>query len=148
MIPSGHIDGFARNHLPPVELWPDFVFSLPELHYPERLNCVVELLDRWVAMGRGERPCLISQTETLTYAQLAERVNRIANVLTRDLGIVPGNRILLRGPNNPMLVAACLAVMKAGGVPVPTMPLLRAGEISYPIAKARIALARVDRLLG
>ena len=148
MIPSGHIDRFARDHLPPVELCPDFVFSAPELHYPERLNCVVELLDRWTAMGRSQRPCLISQSETLTYAQLAEQVNRIANVLTRDLGMVPGNRVLLRGPNNPMLAAACLAVIKAGGVAVPTMPLLRAGEISYPIAKARIALALCDVRLG
>jgi 2-aminobenzoate-CoA ligase len=148
MIPSGRIDSFARDHLPPVELWPDFVFNLPELHYPERLNCVDELLDRWVAGGLGDRPCLISQTETLTYAQLAERANRIANVLTRDLGMVPGNRVLLRGPNNPMLVAAILAVIKAGGVVVPTMPLLRAGEISYPVAKARIALALCDVRLG
>jgi 2-aminobenzoate-CoA ligase len=148
MIPSGHVDSFARDHLPSVELWPDFAFSLPELHYPERFNCVVELLDRWVTSGRGERSCLISQTETLTYAQLAERVNRIANVLTRNLGMVPGNRVLLRGPNNPMLVAAVLAVIKAGGVAVPTMPLLRTGEISYPIAKARIALALCDVRLG
>jgi 2-aminobenzoate-CoA ligase len=148
MIPSGHVDSFARDHLPPVELWPDFVFSLPELHYPERFNCIVELLDRWVTSGRGERACLISQTETLTYAQLAERVNRIANVLTRNLGMVPGNRVLLRGPNNPMLVAAILAVIKAGGVAVPTMPLLRAGEIAYPIVKARIALALCDVRLG
>src|SRR5262245_58992994 len=148
MIPSGHIDRFARDHLPPVELCPDFVFSAPELHYPERLNCVVELLDRWTAMGRSQRPCLISQSETLTYAQLADQVNRIANVLTRDLGMVPGNRVLLRGPNKPMLAAACLAVIKAGGVAVPTMSLLGAGEISYPIAKARIALALCDVRLG
>ncbi len=148
MTSSAHTDRFVRDHLPPIEQWPDFLFSLPELDYPDRLNCVVELLDRWVATGHGERACLISHTETLTYAQLAERVNRIANVLTRDLGMVPGHRVLLRGPNNPMLIAACLAVIKAGGVAVPTMPLLRAGEISFPIAKARIALALCDLRLG
>jgi 2-aminobenzoate-CoA ligase len=148
MIPSAHIDGFARDHLPPREQWPDFVLDLPELAYPDRLNCVVELLDRWIASGHGARPCLVCETETLTYAQLAERVNRIANVLTRDLGLVPGHRVLLRGPNSPMMVAACLAVIKAGGVAVPTMPLLRAKEMSYPIAKARIRLALCDTRLA
>ena len=112
------------------------------------MNCVVELLDRWIASGDGDRPCLISPAETLTYAQLAERVNRIANVLTRDLGLVPGNRVLLRGPNNPMMVAAYLAVIKAGGVVVATMPLLRAKEIAYPIAKAKIRLALVRPSAG
>ena len=115
------------------------MFDLPELQYPDRLNCVTELLDRWIASGHGDRPCLISPAETLTYAQLAERVNRIANVLTRDLGLVPGNRVLLRAPNSPMMVAAYLAVIKAGGVVVATMPLLRAKEIAYPLGKAKIA---------
>src|SRR5436309_3378511 len=118
------IDTFARDNLPPRGAWPDFLFNLPELDYPARLNCVTELLDRWVATGQGERTCLISPTESLTYAALAERVNRIANVLTRDLGLVSGNRVLLRGPNSPMMVAAYLAIMKAGGVVVATMPLL------------------------
>ena len=135
MTPSAHLDTFAHDNLPPRAQWPDFLFGLPELKYPDRLNCVVELLDRWVASGDGERPCLISPAETLTYAQLAERVNRIANVLTRDCDIVPGNRVLLRGPNSPMMVAAYLAVIKAGGVVVATMPLLRAKEIAYPIAQ-------------
>ena len=144
MTPSAHLDTFAHDNLPPRAQWPDFLFGLPELKYPDRMNCVVELLDRWVASGDGERPCLISPAETLTYAQLAERVNRIANVLTRDLDIVPGNRVLLRGPNSPMMVAAYLAVIKAGGVVVATMPLLRAKEIAYPIAKAKIRLALCD----
>src|SRR6185312_10287035 len=89
----------------------------------------------------------IAPSETLAYVQLAERVNRIANVLTRDLGLVPGNRVLLRAPNNPMMVAAWFAVMKAGGVVVATMPLLRAKELSYPLAKAKIALALCDARL-
>jgi 2-aminobenzoate-CoA ligase len=147
MTASAHLDTFARDNLPPRAQWPDFRFDLPELQYPERMNCAVELLDRWLAAGHGERPCLISPAETLTYAQLAERVNRIANVLTRDLGMVPGHRVLLRGPNSPMMVAAYLAVIKAGGVVVATMPLLRAKEIAYPIAKAKIKLALCDHRL-
>src|SRR4249919_3588193 len=144
MTPSAHLDSFARDNLPPRAQWPDFLFGLPELNYPDRINCVVELLDRWIASGHGDRPCLISPTETLSYAQLAERVNRIANALTRDLGMVAGHRVLLRGPNSPMMVAAYLAVIKAGGVVVATMPLLRAKEIAYPIAKAKIRLALCD----
>jgi 2-aminobenzoate-CoA ligase len=148
MTASGHLDTFARDNLPPRTQWPDFLFELPELKYPERMNCVAELLDRWVATGRGDQPCLILPTQTLTYAQLAERVNRIANVLTRTLGIVPGHRVLLRGPNSPMMVAAYLAVIKAGAVVVATMPLLRAKEIAYPIAKAKIRLALCDHRLA
>ena len=91
---------------------------------------------------------MISPGETLTYAQFHERVNRIANVLTRDLGLVPGNRVLLRGPNNPMMVASYFAVIKAGGVVVATMPLLRAKELAYPLAKAKIALALCDARLA
>jgi len=144
MARSGHIDTFAHDHLPPREQWPDFIFALPELRYPQRLNCAVELLDRWIAAGYGHRLCLTSPQETLSYAQLAERANRIANVLTRDLGLVPGNRVLLRAPNSPMLMAAWLAVAKAGGVVVATMPLLRAGELSYMVRKANIALALCD----
>ena len=145
---TAHLDTFARDNLPPRRQWPDFLLDLPELKYPDRMNCVVELLDRWVAAGHGDRPCLISPAETLSYAQLSERVNRMANVLTRVLGMVPGHRVLLRGPNNPMMVAAYLAVIKAGGVVVATMPLLRAKEIAYPIGKAKIGLALCDHRLA
>jgi 2-aminobenzoate-CoA ligase len=148
MTPSAHVDSFTRDNLPARAQWPDFLFSLPELNYPDRMNCVSELLDRWIASGNGDRPCLISPAEELTYARLAERVNRIANALTRELGVVPGHRVLLRGPNSPMMVAAYLAVIKAGGVVVATMPLLRAKEIAYPIAKAKIALALCDHRLA
>jgi 2-aminobenzoate-CoA ligase len=144
MTVSAHVDGFARDNLPPRAQWPDFLFLLPELKYPDRMNCVSELLDRWVEAGQGERPCLIAPTQSLTYAQLAEQVNRTANALTRRLGLVSGNRVLLRGPNSPMMVAAWLAVIKAGGVAVATMPLLRAKEIAYPLNKAKIALALCD----
>jgi 2-aminobenzoate-CoA ligase len=142
------LDSFARDNLPPRAQWPDFLFELPELKYPDRMNCAVDLLDRWIATGHGDRPCLISPTESLSYAQLAQRVNRIANVLTRDLGLVPGHRVLLRGPNSPMMVAAYFAVIKAGGVVVATMPLLRAKEIAYPITKAKIRLAFCDHRLA
>ena len=144
MIRSAHVDTFARDNLPARGQWPEFLFKLPELNYPDRLNCVSAFVDDWVAAGEGARDCLISPTERLSYGDLAERVNRIANVLTRDLGVVPGNRVLLRGPNSPMMVAAYFAVIKAGAVVVATMPLLRAKEIAFPLTKAEIRLALCD----
>ena len=148
IIRSGHVDTFARDNLPPRDQWPEFTFELPELQYPERLNCVSEFVDHWVAAGEGNRIAIVSPTETWTYAQLAERINRIANVLTRDLGLVPGNRALLRSPNSPIAIAVYLAVIKAGGVTVATMPLLRAKELSYVVAKAKIELALCDARLA
>ncbi|HUZ30536.1 MAG TPA: AMP-binding protein [Xanthobacteraceae bacterium] len=148
MLRSAHIDTFARDHLPPAEQWPDVSFNLPELHYPDRLNCVSAFVDDWIVAGHGNRDCVIAPGGKLTYAALAERVNRIANVLTRDLGLVPGNRVLLRGPNSPMMVAAYFAVIKAGGVVVATMPLLRAKEIAFPVTKAEIGLALCDARLS
>ena len=144
MIRSAHVDTFARDNLPARGQWPEFLFKLPELNYPDRLNCVGAFVDDWVTAGEGARDCLISPTERLSYGDLAERVNRIANVLTRDLGVVPGNRVLLRGPNSPMMVAAYFAVIKAGAVVVATMPLLRAKEIAFPLTKAEIRLALCD----
>src|SRR5262245_22413793 len=106
MIDSAHVDTFARDNLPSQSAWPEFLFALPDLHYPDRLNCAVELLDRWVAGTRAtaDARCLISAAQSLSYAQLAEQVNRIANVRARDLALIPGNRVLLRGPNSPMMV--------------------------------------------
>jgi 2-aminobenzoate-CoA ligase len=147
MNPTAHLDTFTRDGLPPEEQWPDFLFTRPELRYPDRLNCVTELLDSWLARGWGDRPCLISPTETWTYAETAARVNRIANVLVGELGMVPGNRVLLRAPNTPMFVAAYLAVMKAGGVVVATMPLLRAPELVSAGVKSRTTLALCDARL-
>jgi 2-aminobenzoate-CoA ligase len=144
---SGHKDSFARDNLPPRESWPDLRLEEAGLAYPERLNCVAELLDRHIAEGRGGRTAVIANDLHWSYADLAERVNRIANVLTRDLGVVSGNRVLLRAGNTPMMVAAYLAVIKAGGVAVATMPMLRAGELAYPLRKARIALALCDHRL-
>jgi 2-aminobenzoate-CoA ligase len=148
MTISGHVDSFTRDHLPLQDEMPEFRFAQADLNYPEQLNCVAELLDRWVAAGKGDQPCLVTPSETLTYASLQERVNRMANVLTRDLGLVTGNRVLLRGPNNATMAAAWLAVIKAGGITVATMPLLRARELAYPIRKAKIALALCDARLS
>jgi 2-aminobenzoate-CoA ligase len=148
MADTAHVDTFARDNLPPQDQWPTFIFNRPELHYAERLNCAAAFLDRWVEEGRGDESCLISPTETLTYRELQQRVNRICNVLVGRLGFVPGNRVLLRSANNPMMVAAYLAVLKAGGVVVATMPLLRAREIAYPLNKARITIALCDHRLA
>ncbi len=147
MALTANMDSFARDNLPPCEQWPDLLVKEAGLQYPEQLNCVAELLDSWIARGMGGRPCMGSPDEIWTYAGLAERVNRIANVLTRQLGMIPGNRVLLRAPNTPLAVAACLAVIKAGGVVVPTMPLLRARELAFMIEKARIGLALCDHRL-
>ena len=145
---TAHIDTFAQDHLPPRELWPDFLLTRPEYQYPERLNCVVPFLDRWVAEGHGDAPCMFGLTESYTYRELQQRVNRICNVLVGKLGLVTGGRVLLRSANNPMMVATYLAVLKAGGVCVATMPLLRAKELAYPIQKARISLALCDGKLS
>jgi 2-aminobenzoate-CoA ligase len=136
--PSGYEDNFAREHLPPPGQWPEFLFDLPELHYPARLNCVAELLDAAVARGAGQRTAIVGEHETLTYAALRQRVDRIAHVLRKDMGLVTGNRVLLRGANNPMMAAAILAVLKAGCIAVPTMPLLRARELATIIDKAQV----------
>lgn len=141
---TSHVDGFANERLPPPHLWPEFRFDLPELQYPERINCGAVLIDDAVREGHGERVALYSDSGTWTYAQLLENSNRIANVLVNELGIVPGNRVLLRGPNNPSLVACWLAVMKAGAIAVTTMPLLRAHELSIIAERAQIDHALCD----
>jgi len=148
MAKTAHVDTFATDNLPPREQWPDLIFTRPEYQYPERLNCVHRFLDRWIEEGRGDAPCIFTEDRNYTYRQLQDMVNRIANVLVGRLGLVPGNRVLLRSANNPMMVAAYLAVMKAGGIAVATMPLLRAKEIAYPIRKAQIRLALCDAKLA
>ena len=148
MAATAHLDTFAKDNLPPKELWPDLLYARPELRYPERLNCVHGFLDRWVEEGRGGEPCLIGASESLTYAEVQERVNRLANVLVDRLGLATGNRVLLRSANNPLMAIAHLAVLKSGGIVVATMPLLRAKEIAFPVRKARIALALCDHRLS
>src|SRR5947208_16164401 len=145
---TAHVDTFARQHLPPRELWPEFVFTRPELRYPPRLNCVSYFVDRWVEQGHGDAPCVISPSVCYTYRELQAIVNRIANVLVSKLGLVTGGRVLLRSANSPMMVATYLAVIKAGGIVVATMPLLRAREVAYAIQKAEVALALCDGRLA
>jgi 2-aminobenzoate-CoA ligase len=131
LSPSAHIDTFCRDNLPPQAEWPELLFDLPGLQYPRRLNCAVELVDAVVERLGPDRPCLLAPgAGTWTYGDLKRVSNQIAAVLVDDYGIVPGNRILLRGPNNPWLVACWFGVLKAGGVAVTTMPLLRAGELA------------------
>jgi len=128
---SAHVDTFCRDNLPPACLWPEFLRELPELQYPDRLNCASVLLDTTVDRHGPDRRCLLTPGgESWTYGQLRVTVNRIARVLVTEYGVVPGNRVLLRGPNNPWLAACWLAVIKAGAVTVTTMPLLRSGELT------------------
>lgn len=138
MTASSYTDTFARDNLPAREHWPDLIFDLPELQYPEHLNCVVELLDRMVDKGLGDKPALIGSAETWTYGQLLHKVNQICHFLREDLQLVTGTRVMLRGANSPMMAACVLAAMKAGCIAIPTMPLLRAKELATIITKAKI----------
>ncbi|NML17280.1 AMP-binding protein [Azohydromonas caseinilytica] len=147
-MPSAHIDTFARDRLPPPQLMPEFLFELPELKFQSQLNCAHELLDRHVAEGHGDRVCIRAPGVTWTYRELQDKAERIANVLVRDLGLVPGNRVLLRAPNNPMLAACWFAVMKAGGIAVATMPLLRAKELKTVLDIAQCSHALCDAALA
>jgi 2-aminobenzoate-CoA ligase len=144
---TAHVDTFARDHLPPRPDWPDLIFELPELQYPGRLNCATELLDKPVTRGHGHRVALRTPDGECSYTQLFTQANRIANVLVRPLGLKPGNRVLLRGPNSPMMAACWFAVMKAGAVCVATMPLLRAKELTDIIQKAEVTHALCDKRL-
>jgi 2-aminobenzoate-CoA ligase len=144
---SAHVDTFARDHLPPRDEWPEFLFTLPELHYPPTLNCAAELLDAAVARGLGERPAIVTPQRRVTYAELLAEVNRIAHVLRDELGLVPGNRVLLRGFNNDVTAACWLAAVKAGLVVVTTMPLLRAKELTDVINPAEVTHALCDARL-
>jgi len=139
MAQTALVDRFVLDRLPPPELLPEFLFELPELQYPERLNCAGPLLDRWVATGGGERVALRAPGLTWTYRDLWVHANRVARVLTEDFALQPGNRVLLRAPNHPMLAACWFGVVKAGGVVVTTMPLLRQKELTDILTKAEIS---------
>jgi 2-aminobenzoate-CoA ligase len=147
---SAYPDDFARRGLPPAELWPVIdQEALARLNYPKRVNAAAELLDRAVTQGLGPRPCVRSPRATWSYAELLENANRIASVLVSDMGLVPGNRVLLRSANNPMLAACWFAVLKAGGIAVTTMPLLRSRELAQICNKTEAQLALCDaRLAG
>jgi len=143
--PSAHTDTFTRDNLPPRELWPDL--RLGGFDYPERLNCAVELTDRMVEKGFGDHTALVGNGRARTYKELTDWSNRLANALVNDFGVQPGNRVLIRSANNPAMVAAWLAVTKAGGVAVNTMPMLRAGELTGIVNKAQITHALCDTRL-
>lgn len=138
-------DSFVRDRLPPGELLPEFRFDLPELQYPERLNCAAELLKG----GAPEALAVVNDHGRWTYAELDNLSGRIARLLVEEEGLISGNRVLLRGPNSYTMFAAWLGVLKAGGVVVATMPLLRPGEIATVIERAEISHAIVDsRFIG
>ncbi|HEX2167512.1 MAG TPA: AMP-binding protein [Longimicrobiales bacterium] len=139
--PSAHTDTFARDNLPLRDLWP--VIDMGALAYPAQLNCATELLDRHAAEDPS-RTAFITPDATWTYGDLLDHANRIARVLVEDLGLRPGNRVLLRGPNNLMMAASWFAVLKAGGICVSTMPLLRTRELSYIIERAQVTLSLTD----
>ncbi|MFB7307373.1 AMP-binding protein [Streptomyces sp. NPDC056192] len=142
---SAHIDSFAREHLPPQDQWPELVFGLPELGYPDRLNCAAELLDTTVDRLGPDRPAFRTPDgPTWSYGELQDRVDRIAHVLTSDLGVVPGNRVLLRGPTTPHLAACWLAVLKAGAIAVTVLAQQRSQELATICSMARVGHALCD----
>jgi 2-aminobenzoate-CoA ligase len=142
--PSAHVDTFTRDNLPPFDQWPDLLLDRPEFQYPDRLNAAVELTDRMVERGFGDRIALIGNGRRRTYKELADWSNRVAHALVENYGIKPGNRILIRSGNNPALVACWLAATKAGAAVINTMPLLRAGELTKIVDKAQVNLALTD----
>ncbi|WP_028034336.1 AMP-binding protein [Chelativorans sp. J32] len=143
--PTAHIDTFTRDNLPPRHEWPDFL--LDGFEYPEYVNAGVELTDRLVEKGFGDRTALIGNGRRRTYKELSDWTNRLAHALVENYGVKPGNRILIRSANNPAMVACWLAATKAGAVVVNTMPMLRAGELAKIVDKAEISLALCDTRL-
>ncbi|MGA9715581.1 MAG: AMP-binding protein, partial [Aeromicrobium sp.] len=142
---SAHVDSFCRDNLPPVDAWPELLLDSPDVQYPDRLNCAVALLDDVINEFGGQRECLLAPgAVSWTYQDLLDTANRIAGLLSTELGVVPGNRVLLRGPNNPWLVACWFGVLKAGAVVVATMPMLRAEELRSIHEVAQIDLALCD----
>ena len=145
LSPSAHEDTFTRDHLPPQSLWPTLEFTLPELQYPERLNAAEVLIDQAVANFGAERTALLAPDGSkLTYGALQRQANQVAQVLVEDFALQPGNRVMLRGPNNAWLVDSWLGVLKAGGVVVTTMAALRAAEISKLASLTRPLLLITD----
>jgi len=146
--PTGHVDTFTRDHLPPADQWPDLLLDRPEFQYPEYLNVAVELTDRMVDRGFGDQVALIGNGRRRTYKELTDWTNRLAHALAEDFGVKPGNRVLIRSGNNPAMVAVWLAVTKAGAVAVNTMPLLRAGELTAIVDKGEVTLALCDNRIA
>ena len=145
MQPSGHLDSFTRDNLPAADRWPDLL--LEGFDYPDRLNVGVELTDRMVENGFGDATALIGNGRRRTYKELTDWTNKLARAMVENLGIKPGNRVLIRSANNPAMVACWLAATKAGAVVVNTMPMLRAGELTAIVDKAEISHALCDTRL-
>lgn len=145
MQPSGHTDSFARDNLPAPGTWPELL--LDGFSYPNRLNVGVELTDAMVDRGYGDRIALIGNGRRRTYKELADWTNRLARAMVENLGLKPGNRVLIRSANNPAMVACWLAATKAGAVVVNSMPMLRAGELAALVNKAEISHALCDTRL-
>jgi 2-aminobenzoate-CoA ligase len=143
---TAHVDTFVRDNLPPAALWPELRFTLPELRFPERYNAS-GILDNAIARGFGDRDAVRSAAGTVSYAELLAQANRVANVLTHDMGLVPGDRVLIHAPNSPLALAIWWGVWRAGGVAVGTMPMLRAVELQIIMGQARISHALVDPTL-
>jgi 2-aminobenzoate-CoA ligase len=144
---TAHVDTFAKDNLPPLDQWPELIFEIPEVQYPKRVNCAVEVLDKWVRKGRSESPAIYSAEGMLTYGEVLAQANQVAHVLTEDMGLLPGNRVLLRGANSPQMAICWLAVVKAGLIAVTTMPLLREKELVEVIDKAQVNAAICDKRL-
>ena len=145
MQPSGHMDSFSRDNLPPPDSWPDLL--LDGFDYPDRLNIGVELTDSMVEKGFGDYTALIGNGRRRTYKELTDWTNKLARAMVENLGVKPGNRVLIRSANNPAMVACWLAATKAGAVVVNTMPMLRAKELSAIVDKAQISHAICDTRL-
>ena len=145
LSPSAHADTFASDNLPPSDQWPVLEFTTEDLHYPDRLNAASHLIDVPVATFGADRPALRTPDgEVWTYGELRRRANQVARVLVEDLGLVPGNRVLLRSPNNPWTVAAWLGILKAGGVAATVFAALRARELTPIVEKTAPTIALVD----
>jgi len=137
---TAHTDTFVRDNLPPTDRQPVFLFDLPELHYPLRLNAST-ILDRAIAAGFGDKPAILTAASRLTYRELLAAACQIACVLVEDMGLRPGARVLLHAANRPLAIAAWFAIVRAGAVVVATMPMLRAEELASIVRKARISHA-------
>lgn len=145
LSPSAHQDTFCRDHLPAPETWPTFEFTIPEVQYPDRLNAATELITKAASDFGADRPALLTPDgENWSYGDLLHRANQVAQVLVDDLGVLPGNRVMLRAPNNPWLVACWLGVLKAGAVVVTTVPALREHEVRQLIELTRPAVLLCD----
>lgn len=143
MSKTAYTDTFAADHLPPRDQWPDLI-NLDKLGYPDKLNCAAVLLDDAVQDGYGDKVLIYSPSGNWTYREIQIEANHVAQVLVDDFGMVPGERVLLHGPNTAQMVACWFGILKAGGIVVATMPLLRSKELAVILEKAQVRLAISD----